>query len=228
MTVFFDDDGNLIESNLLVKIQKIEYLKQIQQGQIYMKNLRYFNKLKQDGIGDDKEGFLADFTGGELIFDGVVIAEVKVASVSLHTYSPVFCLFNPKFECVGAGQYRCIIPKKTIDELAWDTNCEYGALIIQKPLFDKRMIEKLEELNIGYAYGHVNYTDDFDVPPKEESYKVAFRKRKRFEDQSEYRWLLNIDVDDNYTLDIGDISEFSTIIPINEHKDFLLEVRFDA
>ena len=224
MKIIFDDAGNIVESNMLIKIQKIEYLKQIQDGRIYMKNLDFFRKMEQCGVGDEKEGLLAEFCEGEVIFNGMVIAGVKNISTNLYANSPVLCLFRPKFERINENHYQCIITKKTIDELAWDENSEYGVLIIQRPEFEKKMIDRLNELDIGYAYGNVVYTDNFDIPPKEERYKVAFRKRKIYEEQSEYRWLLNIDVDNDYVLEIGDISGFSQIIPIKEHKDIPIEV----
>ena len=227
MNVQIDQNGNVVESNILIKIQKIEYLKQIQNGVLYMKNLDFFRKLESKGIGDSKEGFITEFKSGQLLANGVVIADIFKANISAFTKCPVFCFMSIKLETVETGNYRYTIPKKFIEEFAWDEKSEYGIILVDKEKFEEKVDAVLKELNLSAYYGYVDYIDDFTMPKKEELYKVAFRKRKTYEEQNEYRLMLNVEVDDNYILEIGDISDFSKILPITKYDDMEVGVVFD-
>lgn len=49
ISVGMDDKGNLITSNILLKVTKKEYADDIRAGKLYMKPLSYFRSLEQKG-----------------------------------------------------------------------------------------------------------------------------------------------------------------------------------
>lgn len=224
MKVWPDENGNII-SNMLVKVQSMEHLKEFQQGHLYMKNLKFFCDAEKNGVGDEEEGLVGCFSSGKLLIDDIVVADVGEITIRTYEKAPIMCFIDVSLVKIEQGRYRFIIPKKAIDEFADEEDVEYGLMFINRQVFHERVVDALNKLDIGYKCDKVEYSDEPFLPKKDELYKAAFHKRKLFEHQNEYRFLIDTEVEDNFTLEIGDISDFTIIAPIKEHHDIPIEVR---
>ena len=59
-------------------------------------------------------------------------------------------------------------------------------------------------------------------------YQIAFRKRTDYSYQQEWRFVIDTHVDDHFEFDIGDISDISWIIPIEDsNKEITIEVKMN-
>ncbi|MGN1158250.1 MAG: hypothetical protein ACI4TK_18925 [Agathobacter sp.] len=227
MKMGVDENGNIVRSNLLLKIQKITHLKQLQQGKLYMKRLDFHRKNEREGAGDADEGLVAYYPTATLTIDGVEIADAK--DVRLHAFGdhPVFCCFSVELEKQNEHEHLCCVNKKLLSEFA-DSSGEYGMMLIQRTAFRQRISDTLEKQNMMGWFDDVTYTDDMERYSKEDLYKVAFRKKTKFNHQHECRLLVNASVDDYYILDIGDLSDISMILPItNVEKDVKVGVQIN-
>lgn len=222
----FDESGKLVESNLLVRIQKTEYIDQFKNGHIYMSKLETFLKDENSGIGDDYEGLLGIYDSGILTVDGVEIGEAKNIIVRVCGNIPVLCFMNVTMQESENG-YRYIIPKKYLDEFAHDENEDYSLIIIDKQKFKDRIKEYNEKSGMGFYFNKVSYADKFEPLQNGEFYKAAYRKRTSYKHQNEYRMIAFQDVDDCFVFDIGDLSDISYVLPIpKEHEDISIDVQF--
>jgi len=81
---------------------------------------------------------------------------------------------------------------------------------------------------IPFVRKPVSYYDSNSVEQmkdvQDDDYKVAFWKREKHSHQQEYRFMAGIEVDDHLKIDIGDISDITTIVPTKK----LLELTFDV
>ena len=221
-----DDNGNVLESNLLIKVTKRNYAEDIQAGRLYMKSLRYFRELEQQGVGDEEEGLINTAPKGEIFWNGQKIGDVR----NIRTYydCPVFCTATVSLKKQKNGSIKYTIPLKLLREFMVDKTADYVLMIINRNEFQKRIDEKMREKKIQGFFGNVNYTDEKAHFSHEERYKAAFRKRMEFAHQHECRLALNLAIEDFYVLEIGDISDITTFIPIfdNEHE-MAIEVQYN-
>lgn len=221
-------------------------LETLQNGKVYMKNLKYFKELEktlgQKGMGDVNEAtciindcdikLIEHETGKEIL---VGKARSSCLEDQNDLLKPVFCLYavDSKFMKITHVSKKNV--KATLlfsDEQKSKIISDFGdsVLVISPNHFMNSFLQACERENLNIKGDKVQYSD-FSINYKErlESYfnrtpNKFFWKDQSFCYQNEYRIvILNKLVDDSFTLDIGDISSFSTIMPANE----LLTDRFE-
>ena len=118
-----DDNGNVLESNLLIKVTKRNYAEDIQAGRLYMKSLRYFRELEQQGVGDEEEGLINTAPKGEIFWNGQKIGDVR----NIRTYydCPVFCTATVSLKKQKNGSIKYTIPLKLLREFMLDKTADY-------------------------------------------------------------------------------------------------------
>ena len=99
-------------------------------------------------------------------------------------------------------------------------------LIIQRDEFEYRISKALDLQGLMGWFGDVVYSDDLKSYSKEECYKVAFHKNTKYGHQHECRLLVDCEVEDEYILDIGDISDISKLIPIIGDEEPQINIEF--
>lgn len=213
----FDEQGNIIESNLLAKVTKRKYAEDILAGKLYMNPLSFFRKIEKDGIGDDQEGLIAAGSSGFIKYKGEIIAELT----NIRTYLdfPVFCTLSVQFVRHEGNHYKFIFPQKLLEEFMYDATEEYVLLIIERSEFQKRVDRALSHLELQGYWGNVVYTDEKKVFPLDQMYRVAFRKQTTFSYQHECRLVVDSHVDDHFDLNIGNISDICVQMPITNAKN---------
>lgn len=219
MWLYFDDKGNIADSNLLFKIGKLKHLEELQNGSLYMNKLSSFRKYETEGMGDKEEGLFTRFTEGILYVNGIEIGEVKNGETFLFDNAPVFCLASVPLQKVGEKNYEYVISREMLEDFMQDDGEEYGILLIRKDFFVEKIKNVLDESGDAWYWDKVNYSDERPSFPKNESYKIAFQKRMKFSHQNEWRLVLYIDIDDFYRLEIGSLEGGSFLKPIKSIDD---------
>ena len=210
----------------IVKFQNKEIIEKIQSGKMYLKNLEWFReKERQTGdmtIGDLLEGMLHISEGYIQIYDsdGKVIECVPLTDSAITTSFSnafVFCATN-------------IFPDENGNVFADNQKPvfkEFGdtALVIEnKGEFIKRIYKAAKELGYEVFCGVVNYYNkDEDnanmlISLLDGMHNIAFWKRDTYKVQQEFRIVLwRKDANKDYIeFDIGDISDISKVISIEE------------
>ena len=210
----------------IVKFQNKEIIEKIQSGKMYLKNLEWFReKERQTGdmtIGDLLEGMLHISEGYMQIYDsdGKVIECVPLTDSAITTSFSnafVFCATN-------------IFPDENGNVFADNQKPvfkEFGdtALVIEnKGEFIKRIYKAAKGLGYEVFCGVVNYYNkdednaNMHISLLHGMHNIAFWKRDTYKVQQEFRIVLwKKDANKDYIeFDIGDISDISKVISIEE------------
>ena len=180
MRMFCDETGNIVESNILIKISKMKYLEEIRCGKLYMKTLEFHRKNEKEVAGDEEEGMLMHFPEAILKIDGIEVGYAKDCKMYILGDRPVFWCLNVELERVSNNNFVCVIDKQLLADFVGDDE-EYGFIVINKEIFRERVSKALEKLDLMGWMHKVTYSNKIEKPSKEEMYKVAFRKRSRFD-----------------------------------------------
>ena len=210
----------------IVKFQNKEIIEKIQSGKMYLKNLEWFReKERQTGdmtIGDLLEGMLHISEGYMQIYDsdGKVIECVPLTDSAITTsFSNAFVFCATNIFPDENGHVFADNQKPVFKEFG-DT-----ALVIEnKGEFIKRIYKAAKELGYEVFYGVVNYYNkDEDnanmlISLLHGMHNIAFWKRDTYKVQQEFRIVLwKTDANKDYIeFDIGDISDISKVISIEE------------
>lgn len=225
--IMTDKNGMIVESNLLLKITKEQYAEDILSGKLYMNSLKYFRELEHEGVGDEQEGALCIGEAGDLLYKGRVLAKVK--NLNAYYNFPVFCALSVPLYQVEEGNYEFLVPQKMLREFMYDETAKYAAVLINRYDFEERIKKTLVQYKIMGCLGKVEYLDKIIPYPSKEKLRSAFRKRKEFAYQNEWRIALDFPVEDHFVLDIGNISDIACKMPVeNAAQEMKLEVRFHA
>lgn len=213
VSMYSDSNGNIVESNLLAKVTKLEYAKSIQSGKLYMNNLSFFRKLEEDGVGDDQEGLIASGQTGTGYYKGQKLFDIK----NLKTYvdGPVFCTMSVPLAKNADGGAEFKIPTQLLREFISDKNAQYALLIIDKEKFQERIQKAVDSQGLYGCYGMVNYTDDESLV---DLFQAALRKRTKYAYQHEWRLVLSCSVENGFILDIGNIEDITFCLPIDRNE----------
>lgn len=103
---------------------------------------------------------------------------------------------------------------------------DYAVVITDAAQFIERIERRVKVLRIGGAMAYVRYYDPNEFHGEVPVAEVPFWKPKRFAYQKEFRVVLSPqDTSDPWFLDIGDIGDISTIVPVREfNAKFTLEL----
>lgn len=207
-----------VKGTPLIKFQSADRIEALQKGHLYAKTLGYYRELEQEtgdsDIGDEFEAML-HVNEGLIHFpdnnETIELSDVLIATGNSNDY--VFCMF---------GIYPSLKSFAFTDEQK-ERMLSFGdtALVIQdSDEFIKRVKQAAQKRGYEAHFGAVQYFD-----PSEDSanlilsllkgmWNIAFWKRKRYAFQQEGRFVFTPgDEQDHIELEIGDISDISTIVP---------------
>lgn len=223
----------------LMKFQDLERLKEIQCGNIYMKNLEYFIKLEEK----EKEKFRADagedripLPPGKLKIsdidgDGEIELDVKKGFYSGgHLKNPVFCLFSLDYRNIiksGKAEVMRFSSRQKIELKKFGT---HALLIDDANEFMNRISVALDSMKYGYRFGFVKYYKKGEeirrfADVADNSEHIVFTNEfEPFSIQQEYRIFVETEVEDHFRLYIGDISDITHI----ESIDKVLETDYEV
>ena len=218
MKMFFDTDGNLTDSGILLKISKLEYLEDLRRGKLYMNRLDTFRKFEQEGLGDKEEGLVGHFPKGTMSISDTVIADVKNISLYAFNKNPIFCITSIPLMKTASNKYSYKVDSQIFRDFMFDPAAKYGAIAIDKHAFEELFQKELTRKDFGWYWNKVTYSDERPTLQKDDLYQVAFHKRMKFSHQHEWRLMLGAEVNDHYELNIGDLSNYSKIFPIDSNS----------
>lgn len=220
---------------LFCKFGEEKWLRELQKGKLYCKNLKYYSQLEKQSndtaMGDYREGKHIETQCQVKLYEyGTtnLVLDLKGANIAIGTEEsvkmPVFCLVGLRdtdIERIDNEDKEMYLfkPKETLSEILKEKYWN-SALIIRNPLeFVKRIVNRCNEEGIEYKFGFVNYTDmSINYLDREESIEsnfqnVAFWKDNQYKKQYEYRMaFINKMVEDNFILDVGDLSDITTLL----------------
>ena len=230
---------------ILMKFGEKENLEKLRKGQVYMKNLKYYiEREKQDDdecIGDKYEGkiFVKNITftmynieTGEFIANG----HAPKASIDLGLQNyPVFCMFMLDYrnhtDCILEGEQLRVTYTLTEEQRTKMSNFgEYVLIVKNNYEFIQRINAALKKLEMNYYMDKVNYHESNKIEQYKEIYKnnyrVAFWKRNTYSYQQEYRLIIENEVDDFMSFEIGDISDITELMTVEKLFSTYFEANF--
>lgn len=206
----------------LIKFSSLERIKEFQKGKVYANTLSYFrNRENETGdrdIGDSFEAML-HVNEGYLQLEGsnkkISLRDALIKTTQSDMY--VYCMF-------------CILPNKevfTFDDVQKEKMKSFGdtaLLITDSNEFINRVKKAAENQGYFVKNNEVHYYDESEDNGNlifsifKDMKNIAFWKRKYYEYQQEYRFVFTNDekVQDHIELNIGDISDISTILPVDQ------------
>lgn len=222
----------------LFKFGKLENLKKIQKGNLYCKNLKWYQDQEKNtgdkAMGDKLEG-RHKMTQCNLKFINHEFDNVSVLlSFGNMEKMPVFCMTGittkdlnfkeiDENTLVADVKFSDMI-RKVYDESYWNS-----VLVIEDSTqFIERLTKVCKEKGILMARKSVNYTNmdingiDRMNSIAENVINVAFWKGNLYSYQHEYRFAFESEVvDDSFIINIGDISDISKIYNREELIEFM-------
>lgn len=231
---------------VLIKFGTLENLKSLQNGSLYMKNLRYYNELEStdsDGKPDKYDGKWLLKGSSVVLMDSDTSALIAVGTAKEtvfsfgHEQKPVFCLFS--CDDRNCGEYKidgnkCIFWVFFSDEQVERLKKGLGpyALVVLDPEeFFVRIDKAFQRQGIIYKKGYVIYNDGNSVNRvgaiMSDWDNIAFNKRATdFDYQQEFRFLvMNRSVEDHLSIPIDDLHDITKIISTDELKQIRIEYR---
>lgn len=233
--------------SMLIKLGAEENLKKLQSGELYMKNLQYYVDLEK-GTSDENVGDMYD---GQMLLRDVKISMYSVdtnrflgqiiapkASMNLgYLKCPVFCMYMFDYRNHTSEELNGNILKVryqfTEEQLEKLPNFGTHALIIKNGNeFVDRVKNGLLANNIGYTRDSVQYYACNNLEHLKQvngdNSRIAFWKRDKYAYQQEYRFLAHTEVDDFLSINIGDISDITELISMDELLNTCLEIEFQV
>ena len=203
--------------SILIKFMKKEYIPSFRQGKLYMNKLKYYIDYENNeviGMGDKNEGQVPIASKIEVI-GNAVIKKTLYVSYGLEN-NPVFCLMQMKPYCSNGlvGQYRFKDEQQYKQMKDFSEDC---VVIYDVDSFLKRFLNACTKEIMTAWHSSVYYNQEDIINNKllkiisNQQYKSIFQKNPIFEYQQEYRLWINKNIDDPMVLDIGDISDITTV-----------------
>lgn len=221
--------------SMLIKFGLKENLEKLIMGQLYMKNLKYYNELENissnEYVGDKYDGHIV-IQNSEIslykIDSNELITKIETPILSLdlgYLQSPIFCMFMFDFRnCVKKDfEGNKLITEYQFSEYQREKLRNFGdyALIIKN---GKEFITRIKNAfltnNYNFSSGFVQYYNSNNVEQmrqiNEKNSQIAFWKRDKYSYQQEYRILVYDSVEDFLSIDIGNISDITSLIKTDE------------
>lgn len=233
----------------LIKFGSKENLIKLQHGEIYMKNLKFYNDLEaEEGSGkpDKYDGkwqmrnskvYLKDPNTGELIASGY--ADSIVLSFGYEKF-PIYCFFgydSRNFDSFEVDKEKNICKMYTSFTEDQIEKLESGlgdyALIIKNPTeFLRRIDAAFKSQELEYVFQKVSYNMGNSVERAkslhENEINIAFNKDENFAYQQEYRFLIiNKAVEDHLIVHVDSLEDITQLIPTNVLLNLKIEIYQD-
>lgn len=226
--IFVDENNIITGTNLLFRVSKMKYLKDLQDGKFYINKLSFFRKYEKEGIGDKEEGLLVYCKTATMSVNGMKFADIKDLRAYTADDNPVFCFGSVPIKEVSPGNYEYVFDKKIFTDFIEEPDEEYGIMFVFEDALVNLLERRMKELNLAWCWARVTYVDQRPIIKPDEWYKVAFYKRKHFAHQNEVRLFLFTTVEDHYDLVIDSLVEHSKIFPItNDSTDLKIEFKLN-
>ncbi|MBT2636580.1 hypothetical protein [Bacillus sp. ISL-39] len=216
-----------------LKFGQRKYMMLLQQGNLHMKNLKYFisyeEEMAKKGRGDKYEGAMVlndvrmQFRSPKTdeVFFEIYSARTQLRDDSVLT-KPVFCMTyisGEDLEVINETDNYYEAKIKFSDQLKEEMASEFGdtVLVMSAGNFLDRIKEVFEEEGLVYGQGKVDYYDYNINHSKRLQYfeegnnpMIFFTKDELIAYQKEFRIVvLDKDTEDHLDIDIGDITPFS-------------------
>lgn len=212
----------------LLKFQSAERIASLQRGHLYANTLKYYREREQAtgdaDIGDEFEAMLHVNNGylhSPVTGDTIELKDVLIPTGNSEDF--VFCLFgiNPSIQ-----SFRFTDEQKRKMLSFGDT-----ALVIQdSDIFIRRVINAAKLKGFEAHFDAVRYYDpsvdsgNLIVSLLKGTWNIAYWKRERYAYQQERRFIFAPGTgEDHIDLDIGDISDISSIVPSSAVLSALVE-----
>lgn len=220
----------IVDFALLVKISRLEYLESIQNGKLYMNNLKYYVELEkttsEQGIGDIQEASWINIRKHKLFIqvEGEERKEVPIGPApgiiydGESLYHPVFCMMFKLIDLLKENETQSVGQfQLSQEELAdfIDDDKDIGALIITNVgEFLNRVQITAKKLGIAEKHGAIKYRNKRipNIVNGRIQLDDSFTKDLRFQKQSEFRIEIFTHEEEAMILDIGDIHDISFIV----------------
>ena len=212
----------------LIKFQSAERIAELQRGHLYAKTAKYYRDLEQEtgdaDIGDEFEAMLHINEGYIQFPDTDELVKLSDALIKTGNSDDfVFCMFEI-YPSTESFQFT----KEQRDKMR-----SFGdtALIIQDSIeFKKRVSDAAVSKGFEVYFYAVKYYDpsidsmNLMLSLLEGMRNISFWKRKRYSYQQEGRFVFTPGNGiDHLDLDIGDISDISTVLPSSKVLSALVE-----
>lgn len=227
---------------ILLKFGEYKYMKELQQGKIYCKNLKHYSDLeKRTGdraMGDKNEGVNIETEGIMYLCNpetGEIIKRYEQLRVETEYCDmkkmPVYCMAaisREELQEIDHDKKQLLfMPREFFSKMNSEEYWEAALMIEDKAQFFNRIKTACDIVGIECRHKYVNYTKmeknyiNREKDIMKDIDNIPFWKDEYYKNQHEYRFVFtNIRVDDNFVLDIGDISDISTLFDKEELKKF--------
>lgn len=224
--------------HIYTKFLKKEYINDLLNGNIYMKNFGFFidleNKTRIKGQGDKYEVALVDKLLNVQLYDpktnmlmGTAKSGYKVERYDVMRKIPIFCVacFKSNDFVITKVDEESINVKLDIpvkDQIMFENTFGPYAVILT-PEFKDQMIQASNRDDLGLVFGDTDY-QDLEVPSnlrrkdfEQGSDNIFFWKDKYFDNQRETRFVLkNKIVEDHYIMKLGELSNKTKVLTTKE------------
>lgn len=216
---------NLYTPQALLKFGDEKHLKQLQEGKVYLNTMQFFREYEEKEsdtvIGDKSEGFF-EFYAKSLQFripeDKSVITKIPNCTISFAINKIPYNMVC--FYTIYEGNLDKKISEEDKEKL--EIFGDHVLIIDQPNLFFHKLDQELINRGYGGERAPVQYCmDGKNVKQDIESFQAnpetaLFRKSERYSYQREYRYVLEGKSNAPVIVDIGNISDFTTLFPTSE------------
>ena len=244
----------------LVRVDKKEYLEDLQKGNLFLRSNLYYQKMDCDKErGDIYDGAIygdwfnpilpKDMQQSKILNPRIVMGNLFIKSF--------FQYVDEEVEKVGEKAYRYLLSKKSQEVLTQFKDADSVMIILDTAEFIKQFEDACNSKKIQFWFDSIHYMDENDIRNLQQMYlnlekqskllNPVFVKRKGYSNQQEFRLCVQhpiskeIDeameeqgvvcfeksvVDVPYEINIGQIEDYSVIIPLKEFMGHSISIDF--
>lgn len=209
-------------SKILLKIGKKQHLLEMQRGNLYARPLGYYCGLYPSeltkGQLDSMEGVVHIAEHARLTMEGVVIGDAEQVIERVGIYTPILSLMMPQLIRTDLNGWKMSFHKDIINDFIKGNISDYGVLLIDAI----KLKERIEMLNVKCCGRMIEYTNE-KLNINSGILNAIFRKRLSYSYQQEFRIVFKgkLNLDESLSVPIGNISDFSRVLPISILRDGL-------
>ena len=205
----------------ILLVAKDAYLNSLQSGNVYLKNCLYYQQLE----GDEQRSDKYDSAIPSKLFSLPNVSNGRITNPAVYIKS--FFQYKPEnIKILSETQIALCIPDNSAKSLKeFSKNTEGNALLIwDTAQFIDRFAMRCNDLKIKWLFDSVKYIDNSQFAylesmtlPNISERRMVFTKRKRYENQQEFRIAVS------FHIDIGDSPEKVKGIKIPESIDLSMK-----
>lgn len=225
--VYRDNDNNIIDCGIFYKMVKNQYIESLLNGDLWMNRLDYFRKKNDNNaLGDSMEGLVYHIDKGNAKISNEEEFKVENFNIFANSEYPIFCISFPDYFTKNDNEENYVITEETIDKLTEKKYTDYTIIFINKNELVKRIEKEILKTNYYAEHGKIIYNEQGYIFDKTNPIKNAgFVKRKIYEYQKEYRFMIHNEVPDHLVLSVGDIHDICKPFPIEGKQEIKLTMK---